>query len=572
MRSINKLFLLNLFLFLLATRVSAGPKRFFTGEEKPSTAEEQTALNREEAERRASSGDNSEDGEDRVPAKRLRGKTMPCLLENSFQETTATAEETSGSSASSSSLITETTPTRFLWTPEIPTLYRFALERLMRLPAEHPVFRDPLPIQLKRELIEPYVNSMKEIIQSLHKACQKYSLYHCLPEIKKNEFLILFKQKLQQRVADRMEELQTKNYPQAFFEMDSAIAVIPELTIVADSLIKKESFKKQIAVLERDGNLEKAAFLKSALPSLIHLARVAMSIANKKQQLAKFLLGEPSVDQVGSARLCLANEEHQLARVTSLSDHQKLFFDRAEEFTQVEKTILQGFFHGALEILKNLQNPLNLKNQNRVQFFERQLNSYDHMIKASLSKDPRVEQIREKIIESHEKLLRLDDTEQQANILKNSLAFARAERLTILQNGSQETKPESYAPIFELYQIPISFLEKEISLLQTAKGDLLEGKIQLSFFKLQLAQRWGLLAKAVGSTVNTLSQVGMIQTEEDLLTQEQKNLLNFLNEQEDRIVTRVSPFRVDLVMASLPWDFRKTFEENLAAFPPLEEL
>ena len=568
MKFLKTLFLFSLLVSLLTAEVHAGGKRIFGGEPKsespPLTLEERTDRNRVTAERTESNEDETGDEEEN-PSKRARNEEMPHISEAPSQG--ASKGQATASSSSSNSAHT-TAPVRFLRTNVVPTLKRFVLEKLMRLPATHPVFSEGLPLLLHFELIEPFFDKINEMIQDAHKACQRYSLYQLSSDVKEKNSLIKAKNALQKEreaCQNKLFKASKRNYPNALFRIDSMTQVFPELASSIEHLKEQEDYSKQAKLALNSGQIARAGLLDAVVPLLNQQASLLFRLANGKIKLHQQLLKDSPDAEIESSQEGVAYLENRLTRTTPLIERQKIFLGRVEEFNPEQQLKLHTSFQVSHKILKDLDAASAKGDEGPLQLLLQQLNSHDQTIKALFSTDPRVQRIQEKIVYGNEKVASTASMISHVKIEQRRITSLRERRLSFLPSGEVQRRAESYAPIFDLYQIPSSFLDKEIALLQEAQIDFLAGRGQPAFQKRILATRWHDLAAERAKSVNLLSQLGMIVSPEDFLNQNEVELRDVLIAQEAQLAAQAATFPVDETMASLPWDFNKTFEENVAA-------
>lgn len=203
---------------------------------------------------------------------------------------------------------------------------------------------------------------------------------------------------------------------------------------------------------------------------------------------------------------------------------------------------------------------------------EQQLNAHDQAIKAILSVDPRVQRIQDEIVYGTETVVMFAAIIVEIKAEQRRIASVRERQITTMKGGEEKVRGEGYSPIFDLYQISTSFLDREIALLQESEVDSLVGKETLALKKRILAKHWHALAAETARSVNTLSQIGMIIPPEHFLGEQETALKDMLLDREVELATQAATFPVDKTMASLPWDFNKTFEENVEALHQEEDL
>lgn len=579
MKSLKNLFLFSLLVSLLAAEVYAGPTRIFGREPKPSlTTEEQTDLNRAAAQRAGSDEDETGEGEEN-PSKIARGETMPDISEAPSQAAPEGQGEVAVSSSSSAMTTAPvrvvTAPVRFLRTNVIPVLKRFALEKLMTLPATHAVFNDGLPPLITHELVAPYFDNINAMIQDVHQACQKYALYRLSPDVKEKNSLIKVKKALQGRreaCQNKLLKATERDYPNALFRMDSMIQVFPELKSGIEHLKEQEDYNKQAKLARNSGQIGRAALLENVVAPLHQQANLLLNIAGGKIKLQQKLLEDKPDAEIAVSHENIANQERRLAQITPIIERQKIFLGRVEEFSPAQQQEMHHSFQSSLNILNALGPASAQGDEERVQLLQRQLNAHDQTIKALLSTDPRVQRLQEKIGYGNEKVVSTTSMMVDIKAEQRRIASTRENRIMTTKEGEEKVMSEGYAPIFDLYQIPSSFLDKEITLLQEAEVDSLAGRETLAFQKRRLAAHWQDLATGTAKSVNVLSQLGMIVSPGEFLGQNETAIRAALIDREGQLAAQAAMLPVDRNMASLPWDFSKTFEENVAALPQEEEL
>ena len=571
MISFKKLFIFSLLVSLLIVEVHAGPKRIFSGESKNKdsslTSEGQTRHNRAAAEKRESGEEDDEERRSNFD-KIARRERMADIPEGS---SLAALEVKESSSASSSQPINPTAPIRFLRTQDIPSLYRFTLEKLMSLSPEHAVFRNGLPQVLYIELIDPYFRAMTEIIQDTHKACQRYSLYLLPPDEKEKNIFIGLKNSLQKQreICQRKLFKRTeRDYPQALFVMDAVMRELPKITSSIECLKKQRAYIQQATLARNSAQLAHASLLDSAAAPLEQQASLLMKIAKMNITLQGKLLKGRSDHEIESSQKTMMDLEAKLARMIPVIESQKIFSGRLEELTQDQKTRIQASLQSSFKILNALSATPVEGNEETVLLLQQAQNAHDQIVKALLSTDPRIQRIQENIVKGNGKVASIASMIMNAKREQRRMAFVREGRLIDCPNGQSEAKGEGYAPIFELYQIPSSFLDKEIALLKKVEADFLGGREELAFQKSRLATGWLNLATQTAEGINMFIQLGMIISPEELLNQVQVATRDALISEEGQLTAQAGFLGInrDLASLSLQWDFHKTFEENVAAF------
>lgn len=204
-------------------------------------------------------------------------------------------------------------------------------------------------------------------------------------------------------------------------------------------------------------------------------------------------------------------------------------------------------------------------------FVKQQENAHRQIIQTLFSTDPRVQKIQKQVVGMNSMIACIGTIIRDAKANQNEMAAIQKDRITSAENGECIVRSESYIPIFELYQIPTSFLDKQIALLQEVQLDYLAGKGKVCFQKQLLARQWGELATATEQSVNILSQQEKIVSPDKFLTQNERAIRDQLVAQERQFVVPPATFPVDRSMLSLPWDFNKTFGENVADLPQEED-
>lgn len=574
MKFLKTLFLLSLLIYLLTANLNAAPKRIFGREPKsepsPFMVEEQTNLNRAAVERTEPDEDETGDEENSF-SKRARGEKMPSIVETPFQ---ATLEGQEGTSSSSSAAIMQRVAERHLRTREIPALSRFCLEKLMRLPATHSVFDNGLPLSLKGELITPYFNKISEMIQDVDKACQQYSLYDIPPNEKEKNELINLKKALEKHRGITQNLLLTttkRHFPNALFKIDSITKVFPELVSSIEHLKEREVYNKEATLAQDSDQIGRASSLRNVAAPLNQQASLLFNIAVGKIKLQQRFLTDTPDAEIESSQKAIAALENQVMRTAPLLERQKIFLGRVGEFNPVKKSRLDLSFEVSHKVLKDLDAASAVGDKEIIAVLQQQWNAHDQIIKTLLSTDPRLQGIQENIISGNEKVASTASMILYIKAEQRRIASLRERRITTMKSAEEKIRSEAYAPIFDLYQLPSSFLEKEITLLQEGEVDSLAGRETLAVEKRVLAQGWHDLASTTATSVNVLSQIGMIVPLEEFLNQNETAVKEALVAREAELAAQPAMLPLDRTMASLPWDFSKTFEENVAALPPGEE-
>ncbi|MBX9578275.1 MAG: hypothetical protein K2W97_07355 [Chthoniobacterales bacterium] len=565
MISKKNLFLVNLFIFLVTTETFASPKRSWNGEPK-----EKQSLpiieDRLEEVREASSEEKLVNNKDDISAKRRKDEGTSLIVEASSQE------------AQNSSLNIPTISVainNLLWKQGIPTLYRLALHRLIRLPQEHSIFSEGLPPQLFIEVIEPYDNRTKQMIQELDDTCQHYDLYQLSEEKKKKEHLITLKKGVQKALAECMEHISQKNYPKALLGIEAMSVQLPYLKITMDSIKEGKNIHQKYILARSCSNLEKGRFLASSFQAIKEKIKVAMLTGSGRAKLIKLLLSEKEASplEIESSHQILNDHENKLVQITSLTKCQKQVLEQSEELTLTpekmeEVKIFSGFFLSVFS--EKLDQAFPEGDEEGLQLLNKKRNACDQIMKVIMSKELQIQGMKKKIVETNKEIIRLLSAILETKARQHELAQIKKEQLTTYENGMIKAQGKDYAPIFDLYQLPNDFLNRQISLLQAAQEDLLEGRREISNRRFTLAQRWKLLEVETKNNINNLSQIGLKPRMNDLLDGRKFYAIQILNSEEKELENEALSFPLDLEMISLAWDFKKTFEENLETFAQKE--
>lgn len=584
----KNLFLLSLVVVLLITEAHAAPKRIFGGEPKndqPSlTVEEQTSLNRAAAERAESNEDETGDGEEN-PAKIARGNEMPLISENSSQ---AAPEGQGEATSSSSNPVTATAPVSFLRTEQLvtilvdgaralvpPTFQRVVLEKLMTLSAADPVFDDGLPLAVCAKLIVPYESKINEMIQNAHQACQRYALDQLPPNVKEKSAFISLTRALNlhaQQCLLKLGNTVERDYPHAFFLMDSMINVAPDFEASIEQLKQKEDYREQANQAQNSGQIEKCASLTTVVTPLHQQAILSRKIAMEKTDLQAKLLDDSSDDSIESSHKIIADCEEKRLRATPIIERQKVFLGRLEEFSPAQQTDMCHSFRSSIEVLNELDAASAEGHEEDIPFLRQQQNAHDQIIKTLLSTNPRVKRLQEKIVEGNKQIASFASSVVSIKAEQRRITSVREGRITFGLDGSPIVRDEFYAPIFELYQHPSSFLDTGFALLQEAQVDFFAGKATLATQKRRLAMSWKDLAAEAAESVNALSQPVIFDGGPDqVLGQNEWDRRDDLIDREEQLAAQAATFPVDRSMLLLPWDFKKTLEENEEALSQEED-
>lgn len=255
---------------------------------------------------------------------------------------------------------------------------------------------------------------------------------------------------------------------------------------------------------------------------------------------------------------------------TSFIEIQQMFLERSSQLTEEERSQIQSILNGYAHFLSLQNDPAGLQHS---EITERLHQYYLQIFKAYLSVDPRVKKIKNKVIEGNIRLSGLDAMMIQNKLTRDQIISCRDVQLAALND---ETTPIAqfyeHDAIVKLYDMPLSFLEKEMKLLGEARAHFLAGETALSMHQSELSQGWQVLAVETANSVSGHVGVGVIVTEKTLLTQHQKILKKELeNEDEESSCDTSETGSIEPPASPLPWNFEKTFEENVEKLPPLVE-
>ncbi len=556
MPSKKNLFLVILFLFLLIKGIFAAPKRSWNDKlkDRPSLP---VIENREEEIREVSSEEKLANEEDDVSVKRRRSETASSIAENSSQETQSSSLDVPTISVAINNL---------LWKENVPTLFRLALHRIIKLPQDHFVFREGLPPQLSTEFIEPYYNRMQQVIQELDNTCQHYDLYRLYEEKKKKDYFITLKQGVENSLTEYMDYISEENYSKALLWIETMSVQLPYIKIAEDSIKEGKNIYQKFTLAERSGNLERAMCLASSFQAIKEKIKIAMLIGTGRKELVKLLLSEkePSPLKIESSHQILIDHENKLVQITSLANCNEQLLEQLEELTPEKKEEVKFFLSLSFSIFsEKLDQAFPEGDEEGLQLLNKKRNACDQIMKVITSKEPQIQGIQKEIIETNKEIIALFSTILETKARQYRLTQTREGRWTTNKNGTIQAQGEDYAPIFDLYQFPNDFLNRQISLLQTAKKDLLAGRREMSNCRVILAQEWKTLEVETSGFINNLSQIGLKRTRDYFLNPNQTFKKEMLEDQENQLGDETVSVPPDPAMVSLPWNFEKTFEENI---------
>ncbi len=551
MKSLRHLFLCMLFLFLVISQVEAAPKRCVSGEIKNGRLELTTG--RQEAE--------YQECEERTELSLVEeGREVDSQSKRARNETDSEASQEAVEA-------TSITPARFLRTQEIPTLYRCLLERLMKLKPRHPVFNQGLPLAVENELVDPYMTNIKAMLNDIHQACWKYGFYRLSPGLKNENLWLNLKKLLQehQKTCElTLSDSIHKNYPHALFLIESMRRVFPLFQAAIEDLKLRETYKKKVKLPQ---NRSWVALLNSIISSLSGRAVSLVNTATESIKLQDKLRQERPHAEIEVAEKSVMHYEQQSSRIQSILDQQKIFLDQWDQLGAEQKIKLMLSFQAAFKVLDDLNKASLSDDQEMIYLLEEQERAYDQIIKSLLSTNSQVLQMQRSIIKVNENLAIISSEMISFKLEQRKVDYIRKEHKITRPNGQIVVYGEEFNPIFELYYIPLSFFDREIALLQSAKNDLLSGREEACARKRILAHQWDLFNKSeIVNSLNLYVQISLIPTPEELLRSHQERI-NDLKNREIELEAQALTYRLSRDITSISWDFKKSFEENVAALP-----
>lgn len=461
-----------------------------------------------------------------------------------------------------------------LFSQGIPSLENLALESFLRVAAQHDVFSDGIHHMIIFRLADPYLQTMNELIEGLQKLSLKYPLYSMYQKDWSNKDMVAWMTFLRREMINCKKTIESNKYAEAFLQMYSTREVFPDFKKALELLQNSEKMKEE-ALQARQSNCKEREKLFCMRSSFFnHQARLVLKIAHEHARLIeKRVLRENSLLDVSNTQDNITSYKKQLALTAAFIKSQELFLRHIEKFSPEEKESISDAFKNAFKDLELLEEALRDHEALEAELLEARINMYDQMIKIFLSEDLRVNGLKGRILELHEKILFIISKRLTLRVEMARLNFMADGGYFISRSRRMRQAGEEQAPSSVLYKIPLSILVREDCLLKEIESDLLAGKKSLVVQKVSFFLSYEELAGIYREIINELYQNREVMTEVEFL-EIHGDALSDLEEQEEVLADQEEEqkelFPGNQEIAILPWNFSKTFEENVAALPALK--